>query len=88
MSTILLAAAAFTASIHGNVVSIDRVHNLLVVHHHAHEGMAMEMTMAVRLRDPRRLARLQKGEFVRLRCDQDVNPWVCVLEDEAGARST
>lgn len=80
VSPVLLAAAVYSASIHGNVVSIDRPHNLLVVHHHAHQGMGMEMTMAVRMHDPRQLDRVQKGEFVQLRCDQSANPWICVLK--------
>jgi Cu/Ag efflux protein CusF len=74
----VVAAMAFTSAIHGNVVSVDRAHNLVVIHHHAHAGMAMEMTMAVRMADPRALGRLRKGAFVELRCDEDQNPWVCV----------
>lgn len=80
VNAVLLAAAAYSTSIHGNVVSIDHAHNLLVVHHYAQAGMNMEMTMAVRMHDPRQLNHLQKGEFVRLRCDQSTNPWVCVLK--------
>jgi Cu/Ag efflux protein CusF len=80
VTPLLLAAATYAASIHGNVVSIDRAYNLLVVHHHAHAGMGIEMTMAVRMRDPRQLERLQKGEYVKLSCDQSVNPWVCIIK--------
>jgi Cu/Ag efflux protein CusF len=78
VAPILLAASVYTASIHGNVISIDRAHNFLVVHHHAHAGMGTEMTMAVRMRDPGQLKGLQKGEYVKLRCDQRSNPWICV----------
>lgn len=74
----MLAALAFASAIHGNVVSVDRPHNLLLIHHHAHVGMMMEMTMAVRMADPRALAGLRKGQFVELRCDESRNPWVCV----------
>ena len=73
-----LAALAFTAVVHGNVVSIDPAHDLLVIHHHAQAGMQMEMTMAVRMADPRALAHLRRGAFVKLRCDERPNPWVCV----------
>lgn len=75
---VILAALAFTAPVHGNVVSVDRAHDMLVIHHHAHAGMQMEMTMAVRMADPRVLARLRTGQFVELRCDERQNPWVCV----------
>ncbi len=74
-----LLGAAPLADVHGNVVRYDRASGLLLVHHHAHAGMAMEMTMAVRLRDPRVAARLRPGQFVRLRCDARPNPWVCAL---------
>jgi len=74
----LTLALAFTSAIHGNVVSVDRAHALLVIHHHAHAGMQMEMTMAVRMADPRALAGLRRGQFVELRCDERQNPWVCV----------
>ncbi len=76
---ITLVGAAPLADVHGNVVRYDRASGLLLVHHHAHAGMAMEMTMAVRLRDPRVAARLHPGQFVRLRCDARPNPWVCAL---------
>jgi Cu/Ag efflux protein CusF len=80
---VILAAAAaatlFTADVHGEVVSVDRAHRLVMVHHHAHEGMRMEMTMAVKLRDDRQLTTLHKGQFVRLRCDPRSNPYVCVI---------
>lgn len=75
----MLAALAFVSAIHGDVVSVDRAHDLVVIHHHAHAGMAMEMTMAVRMADPRALGRLHKGAFVELRCDERQNPWVCVM---------
>ncbi|HYZ16560.1 MAG TPA: copper-binding protein [Candidatus Acidoferrum sp.] len=78
VAPLLLAASLYNASIHGNIVSIDRAHNLLVVHHKPHAGMGMEMTMAVQMRDPSQLKGLQKGEFVKLRCDQNANPWICV----------
>jgi len=71
-------ALAFVASIHGDVVAVDRAHNLISVHHSAHAGMRMEMTMVVRMHDPRELARLRTGQFVRLACDERQNPWVCV----------
>jgi len=71
-------ALAFVAAIHGNVVAIDRAHGLVSVHHAAHAGMAMEMTMVVRMNDRRELARLRVGQFVRLQCDETRNPWVCV----------
>ncbi len=71
-------AFAFVAAIHGNVVAIDRAHDLVSVHHHAHPGMPMEMTMVVRMHDPRELARLRVGQFVDLKCDETRNPWVCV----------
>ena len=74
----MLAAAAFASAIHGHVVAVDRAHNLVTVHHAAHAGMAIEMTMVVRMRDPRLLAGLARGQFVRLRCDERQNPWVCV----------
>jgi Cu/Ag efflux protein CusF len=74
----MIAMLAFASAIHGNVVSVDRAHNLVVIHHHAHAGMAMEMTMAVRMADPLTLAGLRKGAFVELRCDEGQNPWVCV----------
>lgn len=75
---LIAAASVFAASIHGNIVSIDRAHNLLVVHHRPHAGMGMEMTMAVRMRDSGQLKGLQKGEYVKLRCDDRSNPWICV----------
>ena len=78
MIAAVLAAALATTDVHGEVVSIDRAHNLVLVHHHSHSGMAMEMTMAVRLRDPRQLRTLKKGQFVHLRCDANANPYVCV----------
>lgn len=74
-----LAAAPPVADLHGNVVRYDRDSGLLVVHHHAHAGMAMDMEMAVRLRDPHAAARLKPGQFVRLQCDARPNPWVCRL---------
>lgn len=74
----LALALTYAAAIHGNVVSVDRAHNLVVIHHHAHAGMKIEMTMAVRMADPRALAALRPGAFVELRCDEHVNPWVCV----------
>jgi Cu/Ag efflux protein CusF len=79
VKALVVAAAAYAAAVHGNVVSVDRAHDLLVVHHHAHQGMEMEMTMAVRLHDRHQLEGLRKGQFVHLRCDESVNPWVCIL---------
>ena len=79
-------ALAFVAAVHGNVTAIDSTHDLLTVHHHAHEGMAMEMTMVVKLKDAKRLATLREGEYVDLRCDQSRNPWVCVLAEDAPTR--
>jgi hypothetical protein len=76
---VALLGAAPLADVHGNVVRYDRASGLLLVHHHAHAGMAMDMTMAVRLRDPRAAARLRPGQSVRLRCDARTNPWVCTL---------
>jgi hypothetical protein len=76
---IALLGAAPLADIHGNVVRYDRASGLLLVHHHAHAGMAMDMTMAVRMRDPRVAAHLHPGQFIRLRCDARPNPWVCTL---------
>ena len=71
-------ALAFASAIHGNVVSIDRAHDLLLIHHHAHAGMRAEMTMAVRMANPRELSAMRVGAFVQLRCDEARNPWVCV----------
>ena len=73
----MLAALAFTSALHGDVVSVDRAHNLVLVRHRA-QAMMMEMTMAVRMADPRALAGLRKGVVVELRCDERRNPWVCV----------
>ncbi len=73
-----MAAAAFVSAIHGTIVAIDRAHNLVSVHHAAHAGMALDMTMVVRMRDARELVVLKRGQFVRLRCDERANPWVCV----------
>ncbi|HEX3467533.1 MAG TPA: copper-binding protein [Candidatus Elarobacter sp.] len=73
-----MAALTFASAIHGNVVSVDRAHDLLVIHHKAHAGMMMEMTMAVKMADRHALAGLRKGQFVELRCDESRNPWVCV----------
>ena len=73
-----IAATLFNADVHGSVVSVDRAHNLVVVHHHAHEGMAMDMMMAVKMRDRHALDGLRKGQYVRLRCDARANPQVCV----------
>lgn len=78
--TVGLLGAAPLADVHGNVVRYDRASGLLLVHHHAHAGMGVEMTMAVRLRDPRAAAHLRPGAFVRLRCDARPNPWLCSLE--------
>jgi Cu/Ag efflux protein CusF len=66
------------AEVHGEVVSVDRAHQLVVVHHRAHSGMGMEMMMAVKLRDARQLAGVRKGQQIRLRCDPSANPYVCV----------
>jgi Cu/Ag efflux protein CusF len=71
-------AEPFTAAIHGNVVAVDRARGLLTVHHKAHAGMPIEMTMVVRMRDEHALASLKTGQFVHLRCDERRNPWVCV----------
>jgi Cu/Ag efflux protein CusF len=79
LAAAVAAATLFTADLHGEVVSVDRAHRLVVVHHHAHEGMRTEMMMAVRLRDDRQLAALHKGQFVQLRCDPRSNPYVCVV---------
>jgi Cu/Ag efflux protein CusF len=73
-----IALAPPPVDVHGTVVSVDRAHNLVVVHHRAHAGMAMEMEMAVRMRDRSALAQLKPGTAVRLLCDQARNPWVCV----------
>ena len=74
----IAATGPYVAEIHGVVRSVDRAHNLLVVHHQAHAGMAMEMTMAVKMKDPRELAGLRPGQTIKLRCDERRNPWVCV----------
>ena len=79
LAAVVAAATVFTADLHGEVVSVDRAHRLVVVHHHAHEGMRMEMMMAERLRDESQLAALHKGQFVRLQCDPRSNPYVCVM---------
>jgi Cu/Ag efflux protein CusF len=79
LAAVAAAATLFAADVHGEVVSVDRAHRLVMVHHHAHEGMRMEMTMAVKLRDDRQFATLHKGQFVRLRCDPNSNPYVCVI---------
>jgi hypothetical protein len=76
LAAVVAAAAVFSADLHGEVVSVDRTHRLAIVHHHAHEGMRMEMTMAVRLRDDHQL---HKGQFVQLRCDPRSKPYVCVV---------
>jgi len=73
-----LALATPLADLHGAVVSVDRAHNLVVIHHHAQAGMAMDMTMAVRMRDRAALAHLKPGTTVQLLCDTVPNPWVCV----------
>jgi hypothetical protein len=39
---------------------------------------ALALTAAVRMADPRALAHLRRGAFVKLRCDERPNPWVCV----------
>jgi Cu/Ag efflux protein CusF len=77
-----LAAAAPSADLHGTVRGIDRAHDFLTVHHAAHAGMMMEMTMAVKLRDPRALDRLHVGDQVKLKCDASVDPWVCVVVEK------
>jgi Cu/Ag efflux protein CusF len=77
--SLALAAATPSADLHGTVRGIDRAHGLLTVHHAAHAGMAMEMTMAVKLRDPHAFARLHVGDHVQLRCDASADPWVCVV---------
>jgi len=74
----VVAAAVALAEVHGEVVSVDRVHQLVIVHHRSHPGMGMEMMMAVKLRDPRQLAGLKKGQQIRLRCDPNANPYTCV----------
>jgi Cu/Ag efflux protein CusF len=79
LASVVAAAALATADVHGEVVSVDRVHHLVVVHHHAHDGMRIEMMMAVKLRDERQLKALHKGQFVQLRCDPRSNPYVCVV---------
>lgn len=79
LAAVVAATALATADVHGEVVSVDRVHHLVVVHHHAHEGMRVEMMMAVKLRDVRQLEALHKGQYVRLRCDASSNPYVCVV---------
>lgn len=73
-----LALATPPVDVHGTVVSVDRAHNLVVIHHDAHAGMPMAMDMAVRMRHRSALAQLKSGMPVRLLCDQTVNPWVCV----------
>jgi Cu/Ag efflux protein CusF len=75
---VVIAAAAFVSAIHGTVVAVDRTRGLVSVHHRAHAGMMMDMTMVVRMRDRRELTLLKKGDHVELRCDERVNPWVCV----------
>ena len=79
LASVVAATTLFTADLHGEVVSVDRAHRLVVVHHHAHQGLRMETMMAVKLRDERELSALHKGQFVRLRCDPRSNPYVCVV---------
>lgn len=79
-AAVIAAATPYIAHIHGEVRSVDRAHNLLVIHHRAHAGMEMEMTMAVKLKDPRQLASLRPGQTISLRCDERRNPWVCVKD--------
>lgn len=85
-AVVAAAALAVTSEVHGNVVSVDRVHNLVVIHHRAHAGMAMEMTMAVRMKDRAQLASLRPGQVVRMRCDERANPWVCEQDVNDTAR--
>ena len=79
-AAVLAAATPYVAEIHGEVRSVDRAHNLLVIHHHAHEGMEMEMTMAVKMKDPRQLDGVRAGQTIKLRCDERRNPWICVKD--------
>ncbi|MGB8265692.1 MAG: hypothetical protein WCE44_05185 [Candidatus Velthaea sp.] len=79
LAAALLGAGPAVVDLHGTFVRYDRHAGLLVVHHLAQAAMEMEMTMAVKLRDPHAAARLRPGQPIRLHCDARPNPWVCDL---------
>ena len=72
------ARSPYGTELRGTVRSVDPALGLVLVHHAPNAEMRTAMTMAVKLKDRRQIDGLRPGMTIRLRCNERVNPYVCV----------